>query len=232
MFKGNNSESILILKEKFSEIKRNISLIEEKQAQFFNQTRRVERADHSLFKRNDPIQRPSSVSRCADQQKSFMHSFRGARRDKKSLVGANEDLIRANERQRQTIKTLSEENQRLREEVQRLKSEKKPPPCIKHSGSTPKKHRVAFSKDLVQVVNENEGPDDQREHALMQTSFEKKAHKDYLMKYHPDNKHFKKHFYSTSPISVPRKDWSFEQKRGFGTIRNEESSTSYYRKNK
>ena len=227
MFNGNNSESILVLKEKFDEIKQNISLIEQRQTQFFHQTRRPEK--HYIFKRSDSVQRPSSVSRYAETTDSYKRtevSF--ARKDKETLESDNEELVRINDRQKRTINVLSEENKRLKEEVERLKSDKRPVPCLKHDGSTPRTHRVAFSKNLVQVMD----PQESRATYSKADGYSNKRanYPDCYMKYHPVTKYFKSHFYSTSPVAVARKDYSVENRNRFRTIRNDSYSPNYHSK--
>ena len=148
----NNSESILVLKEKFNEIKRNINLIEQKQSDFFNNSRKMQ----PDLNKNDFVSRPASAGRFIDRNMTYQHrpdqTVEDLKRENKRLRMENEELTKKMAR----FDSIVKEN----EELKRRMESSGPVPCIKQSGSSPKKHRVAFSKDLVQVVHvgENDVP--------------------------------------------------------------------------
>lgn len=171
MIKGEPSESIMILKEKFNEIKKNISLIEQKQADFFSSSTKLY-TNFRQIKANEKITRPSSVSRNYDRSSNINSNESTNIRTIKTLEQDNQQLLKA-------VKSITKDRDKWKFEYEKLEKlysaklvshlketlelksrletlekgvKSRPMSCMRGSGS-PKHQRVAFSKELVQVLH-------------------------------------------------------------------------------
>lgn len=171
MIKGEPSESIMILKEKFNEIKRNISLIEQKQSDFFSNSTKLY-TNFRQVKANEKIPRPSSVSRNYDRSSTInsnesinARTIKTLEQDKKQLLEAVKSITKERDKWKSEYTKLEklyseklvshlEENLELKSRLETLEktTKSRPMSCMRGSGSPKHKH-VAFSKELVQVLH-------------------------------------------------------------------------------
>lgn len=212
MRKGDSNNSILFLKQKFDEIRKNISSIEQRQKEFFVHSKpndpqelmkSISFRDYSAETNPRHSLRPSSVGRLKDTRTDFnretetfdpMHIIKTLETEKHELLLQlskitllKDQLIKENMQLKSTKSSQLLEIENLREENDRLRRELKSntfnsslsfrelrrydssldkfystqtfpspihhtkPSIIKSDNSSPKKNRVAFSEDLVQV---------------------------------------------------------------------------------
>lgn len=222
MRKGDSNNSILFLKQKFDEIRKNISSIEQRQKEFFIHSKpndpqelmkSISFKEYSAETNPRHSHRPSSVGRLKDNRADFnretetfdpAHIIKTLETEKHELllqlskitllkdqlIKENMQLKSAKSSQLLEIENLREENDRLRRELKsntfnsslsfreltRYDSSldkfystqtfpsplHSKPSIIKSDNSSPKKNRVAFSEDLVQVKHISE--DDYKAH--------------------------------------------------------------------
>mmetsp|Transcript_6309 Transcript_6309/g.9367 ORF Transcript_6309/g.9367 Transcript_6309/m.9367 type:complete len:276 (+) Transcript_6309:1260-2087(+) len=195
MKKGDATHSIMMLKQKFNEIKRNISLIEQRQHEFLSSDSKGSLEVKQSFQPTSQEQnltetqryaqtRPASAgrmlnsSRTSSKEDSYTDYLTKKIRILESqnqnlnaevakLKKQNEEYIKENATLRDKNTSSSLKVSQLQRECNYLKEKldnyeqttpkkpDRPASCIRSASSTPKKHRVAFSKDLVKVVHIN-----------------------------------------------------------------------------
>lgn len=198
MRRSDTSNSIMMLKHKFDEIKQNINNIEERQREFFSKSPHVfDENNHEtslISARNRALEtkhteRPASATRFAEGQNErmkeiennnryLMRMVKALEQDKHELANKLDNLHKENEKLKEEltirnsrITNLTSENSQLKSRVEASRNispmrswetntrhfsseiKERPQSCIRTSTSSPKKQRVAFSKDLVKIVH-------------------------------------------------------------------------------
>ena len=160
--KGDRTDSLLALKQKFDEIKQSINLIETKQASSF--TRTLQSAG-----RLEQAQTRSSVTgrgkhqACQDNVAAYYKAkAKALEREREEMLKTIKELRCNCEEAAQNNLNLETDLRAAQAQVAQLLKEnaalkqQRRPSCLRNASSTPKHHRVAFSDDLEQVVHINE----------------------------------------------------------------------------